>query len=97
MLYEVITGGKGRPQDGCLGRVRVKVVPESCSDSQVMSPPMVSAVIFARITSYNVCYTKLLRGRQFLAIGLAVAGVLNLLVSVGHLPWVALSLAASFA
>ncbi len=37
-----------------------------------------------------------LRGRQFLAIGLAVAGVLNLLVSVGHLPWVALSLAASF-
>lgn len=37
-----------------------------------------------------------LRGRQLLAIGLAAAGVLNLLVSVGHLPWVALSLAATF-
>lgn len=37
-----------------------------------------------------------LRGRQLWAIGLAGAGVLNLIVFYGSFPWVALSLAATF-
>lgn len=37
-----------------------------------------------------------LRGRQLWAVALAGAGVLNLVVSFGRVPWVALSLAATF-
>ncbi|EPR43530.1 RarD protein, DMT superfamily transporter [Desulfovibrio sp. X2] len=37
-----------------------------------------------------------LRGRQLMAVGLAAAGVLNMVVAYGHVPWVALGLALTF-
>lgn len=42
-------------------------------------------------------FRERLRPLQYAALGLAVVGVLNLIVAAGHFPWIALTIATSFA
>ena len=60
MLYEVITADEQGVRRGDVGRLRQREDLVLRVDEGARGGP--GAAVVVRITSYNVCYTKLLRG-----------------------------------